>query len=457
MRGSSANVAVRWNESTDKWQFTNDGNTFVDFSSTADLSSHESDTTNVHGIANTALLATLNDLSNHESDITNVHGIANTALLVTTTDLSNHESDSTNIHGIANTALLVTFDDVQTLTNKTLTSPTISSPTITGVSPVITLGGDLTGNVTLSNLGNATLVANIAPNSVELGTDTAGNYMVNVAGGTGITVTHTPGEGSTATIALGATLDDLSDVTVPSPSTGQFLKYNGSAWVSDSIPTINALDDVGDVQITSGVANQILLYNGTNWINTSNPTIAGNLTVSGDLTISGTTTTVNTSTLSVADNVITLNSDVTTGAPSQDAGVEVLRGSSSTVSIQWNETDDFWQFTRDGSVYERIVGDVITSAQTAAYTLVLADRSKMVEMNVSSGHNLTVPTNSNVAFPTGTTITILQTGTGQTTVVGQSGVTVNATPGLKLRAQWSSATLIKRATDTWVLIGDISA
>jgi hypothetical protein len=52
---------------------------------------------------------------------------------------------------------------------------------------------------------------------------------------------------------------------------------------------------------------------------------------------------------------------------------------------------------------------------------------------------------------------VIQTGAGQTTVVATGGVTINGTPGLKLRAQWSGATLIKRATDTWALIGDLSA
>ncbi|NDB57249.1 hypothetical protein EB001_02185 [bacterium] len=98
-----------------------------------------------------------------------------------------------------------------------------------------------------------------------------------------------------------------------------------------------------------------------------------------------------------------------------------------------------------------------TSAQTASYTLVLTDASDIVEMNNASANNLTIPLNSSVAFPTGTVITVLQTGAGQTTIVGTGGVTVNGTPGLKLRAQWSSATLIKRATDTWVAIGDLSA
>lgn len=103
------------------------------------------------------------------------------------------------------------------------------------------------------------------------------------------------------------------------------------------------------------------------------------------------------------------------------------------------------------------LADIVTNAQTASYGLVLADKNKLVEMNVGSANNLTVPLNSTQAFPTGSQIHILQTGSGQTTVVATGGVTINATPGLKLRAQWSSATLIKRGTDTWVLIGDLSA
>lgn len=98
-----------------------------------------------------------------------------------------------------------------------------------------------------------------------------------------------------------------------------------------------------------------------------------------------------------------------------------------------------------------------TQSTSSAYTLVLTDASKIVETNITTANNLTVPLASSVNFPVGTNITILQVGTGQTTIVGAGGVTVNGTPGLKLRAQWSSATLIKRATDTWVVIGDLSA
>jgi hypothetical protein len=100
---------------------------------------------------------------------------------------------------------------------------------------------------------------------------------------------------------------------------------------------------------------------------------------------------------------------------------------------------------------------IATNAQAASYTLVLTDQSDLVEISNASANTLTVPLDSSVAFPIGTTVTILQTGAGQTTITPTGGVTINGTPGLKLRAQWSSATLIKRATNTWVAIGDLSA
>lgn len=95
------------------------------------------------------------------------------------------------------------------------------------------------------------------------------------------------------------------------------------------------------------------------------------------------------------------------------------------------------------------------NAQSSSYTLVIADSFKMIEM--SSGGTLTIPLEASVNFPVGTAIDILQTGSSQVTIAGASGVTVNATPGLKLRAQWSSATIIKRSSDTWVAMGDLVA
>ena len=98
------------------------------------------------------------------------------------------------------------------------------------------------------------------------------------------------------------------------------------------------------------------------------------------------------------------------------------------------------------------------NAQTGTtYTLILADSTKLVTLDNAVAITVTVPANSSVAYPTGTQINLLQKGVGQVTVAGAVGVTVNATPGLKIRSQWGAGTLIKIDTDTWVLLGDLVA
>jgi hypothetical protein len=100
---------------------------------------------------------------------------------------------------------------------------------------------------------------------------------------------------------------------------------------------------------------------------------------------------------------------------------------------------------------------VATTATAGSYTLVLSDASKTIEISSGSANTLTIPVESSVNFPVGTQIIVLQTGAGQTTVAGASGVTLNGTPGLKLRTQWSLATLIKRGSNNWVVAGDVVA
>jgi hypothetical protein len=103
-----------------------------------------------------------------------------------------------------------------------------------------------------------------------------------------------------------------------------------------------------------------------------------------------------------------------------------------------------------------------TNAQTSAsYTLVLTDAGKYIEMNNAGANTLTVPLNASVAFPIGTEITVIQTGAGATTIAPAGGVTVNyyspTTSATRiLKSQWAGASLIKRATDTWVLIGNLT-
>ena len=107
---------------------------------------------------------------------------------------------------------------------------------------------------------------------------------------------------------------------------------------------------------------------------------------------------------------------------------------------------------------KQYVDSVTLNTQTASYTLALTDAGKVVEMNVASANNLTVPPNSSIALPVGTTIDIVQYGAGQTTIVAGSGVTIRSSGSkLKLTGQYSAATLYKRGTDEWVAMGDLTS
>lgn len=413
--------------------------------------------------------------------------IATTAFAKTAASdaVSTHAGTSTDIHGIANTALLVTLGGTQTLANKTLTSPTI-----TGVSPTITLDGDISGSGSLTNLGNVTITATIAANSVALGTDTTGNYIATIAGTADqVTVTGSGSESAAVTLSLPQNIATTSSPTFAGATLDA---------VQVGITATNEIDtSTGNLVIDS--------FGGT-------VTVDDNLVVSGNLTVSGTTTSVNTETLTIDDNIIVLNNNEAS-APSQNAGVEIERGTSTNVLLRWNETNDKWELTNDGTNYGNIVttadtgtvtstmildgtivnacisnsaaiaysklslansivnadissaaaidqskiADTTINAQTASYTLVLTDKNKLIEVSNASATTLTIPADNSVNFPTGASIAVLQTGAGQITLAGAAGVTLNATPGAKLRAQWSSATLIKRAANTWVALGDLSS
>lgn len=104
-----------------------------------------------------------------------------------------------------------------------------------------------------------------------------------------------------------------------------------------------------------------------------------------------------------------------------------------------------------------VINHIVPTPVVGAYTLALTDDGIIIEKNDASGVNVTIPPESSVNFANGTQIVVIQTGAGQTTFVAGSGVTLNGTPGLKLRAQWSSAVLIKRSSNTWVVLGDLAA
>lgn len=349
---------------------------------------------------------------------------------------------------------LATIAGVETLTNKTLTSPTINTPTFSGVSPTLTLNGDVTGAATLTNLGSVTLTTTIAANSVALGTDTTGNYVATVTGTANqVTVTGSGSETAAVTLSLP---QDINTTSNPS----------FAGITADAVRI--GITAAAEIDTTAG--NLLIDSAG------GTTTIDDNLVVSGNLTVSGTTTTVNTATLSVADNIVTLNSDFTSGAPTENSGIEVLRGSSSTVAVRWNETSDIWDITTDGTTYNQIAttsgtetltnktltSPILTGADTritinsqsgTTYTITSTDPGKYIEMTSASNNTVTIPTGIGAD---GSQIVIVQNGTGKTRIVG-SGVTVLCTPGDYLRARYSSATLLRKNSTTWYLFGDLSA
>lgn len=206
------------------------------------------------------------------------------------------DTASTMITGATHSGIAATYDD------------TAGTLALNVDDFTLTLAGDLSGSATVTNLADATLTATIAPNSVALGTDTTGNYMVNVSAGTGISVSHTAGEGSTATITN-------SGVTSIAGTTNKIVADASTGAVTLTLPD--------DVSITQDA------------------TVGRNLTVTGNLTVNGDTVTVNTSTLVVEDKNIQLANTASPSDTSADGGGITLLGTTNH-TFNWVNATDAW-------------------------------------------------------------------------------------------------------------------
>jgi hypothetical protein len=102
---------------------------------------------------------------------------------------------------------------------------------------------------------------------------------------------------------------------------------------------------------------------------------------------------------------------------------------------------------------------IAINAQTGTtYTTVLADDGKLVTCDNAASIALTIPPNSSVAYGIGTQINIAQLGAGQVTITAGAGVTLNSSGAkLKTKDQYSVATCVKTDTNTWFVVGDLSA
>jgi hypothetical protein len=102
---------------------------------------------------------------------------------------------------------------------------------------------------------------------------------------------------------------------------------------------------------------------------------------------------------------------------------------------------------------------IAINAQTGTtYTTVLADDGKLVTCDNAASIALTIPPNSSVAYGIGTQINIAQLGAGQVTITAGAGVTLNSAGAkLKTAAQYAVATCVKTDTNTWFVVGNLSA
>lgn len=161
-----------------------------------------------------------------------------------------------------------------------------------------------------------------------------------------------------------------------------------------------------------------------------------------------------------------------TGITSLGSGVATFLGTPSSANLASAVTDETGSGAlvfgtsptiSAGTFSDAVIRQALNTPTftTNAYTLALTDQGDiLLASNGATAGTITIPLNSSVAFPTGTQITIIQTGSGQITVQGAGGVTVASTGATstapKLRVQNSSATCIKTGTDTWYVVGDIS-
>lgn len=409
---------------------------------------HINETENVHGIANTLALATQSEVANAQ---TAAHSYTDSEIIA-------HDLLTENVHGIANTLSLATKDFVANAAGSGI------------------LWDDVNAQF---NLDESIATQTYVSNSVSDHNDLTENV-----------------HGIANTLAL-ATLTDVSSAQTAAENYADGLAVNydavGSAANAESYADSQIAVHSAETSNVHGIANTLAVI-----INSGDQTIDGTLTLSG-LIVQGNTTTISTTELFIEDPLVYLASNQydtdlldigftaaygTTGGTEQD---HLHNG------LVRDVTDGIWKLFSnvphplaneidfDNAIYdnlkigtlkptvgvefsdgtqtkEAVPSRTVIQQKTDSYTLSsLDERDDLIEISKATATTLTIPLDSTLNYPVGTSIDILRSGDGDVTIAGAAGVTVNGTPGLKLRAQWSSATLFKRAADSWLVIGDLSA
>lgn len=443
---------------------------------------HTNATLNVHGISNTAALLTIE----HETDTSNVHGIANTLALATQTDVNNaiasaesytddeiiaHNLLTENVHGISNTLMLATKDYVSNAAGSGIQWNAIDEQF------------DLDATIATEEYATNAIATH---NALTLNVHGISNTLALA------TKTEVDNAQTAAQSAASSALSSHNSATANVHGIADTTALATKSYADSAVSTHNSV-----TTNVHGIANTAALIT-----NSGNQTIDGILTLSG-LIVNGNTTTVSTVDLTVEDPMINLSSEQYT-SDLVDIGVHGSYGtaggnatSHSHTGLVRDVTDKRWKLFSNvpvpvaneinftNAVYDDLVigslrptvGVVFTDGTqtkegvpsrttivqaTGAYNLStggLSLRDSLIEVDHTGGSavNVTIPADSTTNYPIGTSIDVVRTNTGAVTIAGAGGVTVNATPGLNLRARWSSVTLFKRAANTWLVMGDLSA
>jgi hypothetical protein len=405
--------------------------------------------------------------------------VINTPTGITKTDVGLANVDNTSdANKPVSTATQTALDAKLASSNAATTYAPIASPTFTGT--VVLPSDTSVGTVSSTELGYVDGVTSSIQTQLN-------GKQATVANVSDVEIGYLDG----VTSAIQTQLDDKSTASKTETLTNKTLTspvINTPTGITKTDVGLANVDNTTDANKPVSTATQTALDLKANL---AGPTFTGtlsaaDLTVSGNLTVNGTTTNLNSTNLVIEDKNIVLGDATTPTDTTADGGGITLKGATDK-TFNWVDATDSWTssehinlasgkdlkvngtavisstaggfiFTDGTQTKEGVPSRTPIIAKTDSYTLsALSERDSLIEVAKASATTITIPLNSTVAFPVGTSLDILQTSTGQVTIAGTAGVTVNATPGLKLRTQWSSATLFKRAENTWVVYGDLTA
>jgi hypothetical protein len=343
--------------------------------------------------------------------------------------------------------------------NVTATGTTTLGDLTIGASKTISMGSNK-----ITGVAAPTASTDAATKGYVDGLLSAGADIFTMAGDAGTSSTMQTGD--TITISGGTGLSSASTadtVTINIDNTGVTAGSYGSAT---AIPVL-AINAQGQVTSASTIAvssdmsiaadagtggpitvgtDTLTISGGTN-VNTSvsgdtitvnldaNPSVtslttSGNLTIGGNLTVSGTTTTVNTETINLADNIILINSNEA-GAPSQNGGIEVERGTSTNVTLVWDETADKWTVgsqtfvagTFEGNLTGNVTGNVTGNATGNAGTATKLATARTISLSGDISGSVSFDGSGNVDIATTVQANSVALGTDTTGNYVASGAT----------------------------------